>query len=389
MNVRFIIPWYGDIPGGAERECRRTAEEIAARGHRVEVWTTTIREFASNWNIPYHPEGRQDRNGVEVRRFRADVTDHTRFISLNRKVLEGQSLDEQEERDWLIHSVNSRRLTEALSEETADATFVIPYCFGLTVRAGYVHPARTWMIPCFHDEGYARFRVYSDLFPRLAGLVLHTQAEADLLNELHPTPAGKLCVLGEGVDVELAGDGARFTGRYGIPGPFALCLGRKDESKNVPGLLRFFAYYRTRYAGSPLRLVLVGPGHVDIPAALRPWVNDLGFIPRQDVLDALAAAELLVQPSLHESFSLVLMESWIFGKPAMVNAGCEVTRRAVEASDGGLWYGGYPQFEAALQRLESNAGLRAALGKQGRRYVMDNFTWPRIVDRYEALLAPA
>jgi glycosyltransferase involved in cell wall biosynthesis len=389
VTIRFVIPWYGDIPGGAERKCRRTAEELAARGHRVEAWTTTIREFASNWNIPYHPEGSTETNGVTVRRFRADVTDHTRFISLNQKVLAGATLDEQEERDFLAHSVNSRRLVKALSEEPAEATFVIPYCFGLTVQAAYADPARTWMIPCFHDEGYARFRIYGDLFPRLAGLVLHTRAEADLISELHPTPAAALRVLGEGVNVDLSGDRPRFIDRYDLPGRPLLYLGRKDEAKNAPELLRFFGYYRTRYPDSPLRLVMVGPGGVDIPTGLQPWVNDLGFIPREDVLDALAAAELLVQPSLHESFSLVLMESWTFGKPALVNAGCEVTRQAVEAADGGLWYEGYPLFEAALQRLERDEGLRAALGEQGRRYVTANFTWPRIVERYEALLASA
>lgn len=65
---------------------------------------------------------------------------------------------------------------------------------------------------------------------------------------------------------------------------------------------------------------------------------------------------------------------------------CEVTRQAVEAADGGLWYEGYPLFEAALGRLENDEGLRAALVEQGRRYVTANFTWPRIVERYEGLL---
>ncbi len=389
MTVRFIIPWYGDIPGGAERECRRTAEELAARGHAVEVWTTTIAEFASNWNIPYHAEGRSEMEGVTVRRFRADVTDHTRFISLNAKVLDGEDLDGQEESDFLAHSANSRRLVEALADEAARATFVIPYCFGLTVKASYADPARTWMIPCFHDEGYARFRVYSDLFPKLAGLVLHTEAEAALIRELHPTPEDKLMVMGEGVDTRLSGDAGRFRQRYGAPDRFLLCLGRKDEAKNLPELLRFFGYYRERYPSSPLHLVLIGPGSVDIPETLRLFVHDLGFIPRRDVLDALAAAEMLVQPSRHESFSLVLMESWTFGKSALVNALCDVTRLAAQAANGGLWYEGYPQFEMALRKLENDPGLRKALGEQGRRYVLDNFTWPRIIDRYEELLASA
>ena len=29
MKIAFVIPWYGDIPGGAENECKRTVENLA------------------------------------------------------------------------------------------------------------------------------------------------------------------------------------------------------------------------------------------------------------------------------------------------------------------------------------------------------------------------
>jgi hypothetical protein len=39
VKATFVIPWYGqEIPGGAEAECRRTAENLARRGVPVEVW---------------------------------------------------------------------------------------------------------------------------------------------------------------------------------------------------------------------------------------------------------------------------------------------------------------------------------------------------------------
>ena len=45
---------------------------------------------------------------------------------------------------------------------------------------------------------------------------------------------------------------------------------------------------------------------------------DLGFVPIQDKYDAYAAAELLCQPSKHESFSYVIMESWLCERPVLV-----------------------------------------------------------------------
>ncbi len=385
MTIRFVIPWYGIIPGGAERECRRTAEELAGHGLPVEVWTTTVRELGSNWNVPYHREGRDQLNGVSVRRFRADMTDHGRFIELNRRLLAGETLSPEEQNDFLANSVNSRRLCEALAAEPEGVNFVIPYCFGLSVAAARVRPERAYMIPCFHDEGYARLAVYRELFQTLRGLLLHSEAERDLIRELHDTPEDKMNVIGEGVDTDLQPDPARFRQKYGPGDRFILCIGRKDFTKNVPELVSFFGRYRERFPESPLRLVLVGTGHIDIPPALQPWVSNLAFLPRQDVVDALGAAEALVQPSRNESFSLVLMEAWVCGIPALVNGACAATREAVSKAHGGLWFDGYPLFETALRRLEGDGGLRKTLGAQGRRYVLENYSWARMVEVYSEL----
>ena len=386
MKFRFVIPWYGEIPGGAERECRKTAEGLAARGHEVEVWTTTIRELDSNWNISFHQDGAEDLGGVRVRRFRADVTDHDAFNDLNAKVLRGERLTPEEERQFLAHSANSRKLCSALAEEPYEGiTIVIPYCFGLSVAAARIRPERTFMIPCLHDEGYARLGTYTTVFNEIAGLILHSDAERRLVQELHRVPDEKIFMLGEGVDTDLAPEKDRFHHLY-APGPsFLLAVGRKDSGKNTPELLRFFERYRGRFPDSPLRLVLIGSGWVPIPPSLRPWVRDLGFRPRAHLVDALAAADVLVQPSVHESFSLAVMESWVCGTPVLVNGRCAVTKEFVEKSDGGLWYDDYPTFEIALRRLEGDADLRKALGRQGSDFVRRNFAWPTVLDRYEAL----
>lgn len=385
LIFRFVIPWYGEIPGGAERECRRTAEELAARGNRVEVWTTTIREFASNWNVPFHREGKEVLNGVLVRRFRSDFTDHNVFNRINAKVLSGEKISPGEERQFLAHAATSWRLCRALARERRVLTIVIPYCFGLSVDAARVNPEVTFMIPCLHDEGYARFQIYSDIFREIRGVILHSQAERRLIRDLHDVPEEKLRLLGEGVDTDLRPDGERFRRLYALGGRFILAVGRKDATKNTPELLDFFRLYRERYHDSRLRLVLIGAGNVTVPEALRPWVLDLGFLPRLDVVDALGAAEALVQPSRNESFSLVLMEAWICGTPALVNGRCEVTREFTEAAAGGWAYFDYADFEAALRKLEEDPATGRRMAERGRAFVLEQFTWPAIAERYEAL----
>ena len=86
-----------------------------------------------------------------------------------------------------------------------------------------------------------------------------------------------------------------------------------------------------------LKLVLLGGGDITIPRALKEHVIDLGFVPIQDKYDAYAAAELLCQPSKHESFSYVIMESWLCERPVLVHKDCNVTQNFAAASNGGLF----------------------------------------------------
>ena len=102
----------------------------------------------------------------------------------------------------------------------------------------------------------------------------------------------------------------------------------------------------------------------------------------QDKYNAQAAAEFLCQPSRNESFSLVIMESWLCGRPVLVNSGCAVTRSFASESDGGLYFGDYFEFEGCTDWFLKNRDKAAVMGENGRRYVRSNFAWDVIVDKY-------
>ena len=70
----------------------------------------------------------------------------------------------------------------------------------------------------------------------------------------------------------------------------------------------------------------------------------------------------------------------------LVNGACGPTREHCERSGGGLWFTSYPEFEAVLDRLVSDAGLRAALGRRGRDFVDRHFRWPVLIARYDRFL---
>src|SRR5438067_5040904 len=81
-----------------------------------------------------------------------------------------------------------------------------------------------------------------------------------------------------------------------------------------------------------LDLISFGVGEIVLPAEIAPRVKDLGFLPQEEVGDAYAAAAAYIQPSLFESFSRTIMESWLAGTPVIANSACEVVRWHCERS---------------------------------------------------------
>ena len=109
--------------------------------------------------------------------------------------------------------------------------------------------------------------------------------------------------------------------------------------------------------------------------------------PIQQVRAAIARSRALLMPSRHESLSMVVLEAWMMGRPVLVNGDCEVLRGQVHRSDGGLYYRRYEEFAAAMDLLMNERSLADRLGAQGREYFEANYSWERIMEKYEGLLA--
>ncbi len=389
LRATFVTPWYGAaIPGGAEAEARRTAQCLAAAGVEVRVLTTDLAGLGSDWSANRLPLGDSVEDGVMVRRFAAAGRNHQRFSLLNLRVMAGETLGPREEQEFFANLVPCPELLDYIRRHPElGPFFFIPYMFTSSVWGPLIHPERSVIIPCLHDEGYARLAAVRRAFEASRALVFHVPEEMAVAAALCDLGATEPLVLGEGVDHLWSADAARFERRFGIDGPFILYAGRKDATKNIPLLMRYFQQYVQERGGADgLKLVLMGNLAADIPAEAQGSVVDLGFVEAQDKYDAYAAAQMLVQPSLNESFSLVIMEAWLAGTPVMVHQRCAVTRGHVMRCSGGLVFGDYLHFAEGLDLLRQDPGLRERLAASGRRYVLDNYTWPVVTGRYLELV---
>ncbi|MBQ9116206.1 MAG: glycosyltransferase family 4 protein [Clostridia bacterium] len=385
-KLGFIIPWYSEkIPGGAEMELRGLTTHLHQSGIELEILTTCVKEFSADWSVNHYRAGRSTVHGFTLRRFKARKRNVRAFDAVNFKLLNSIPITEADQETYVREMVNSPDLYEYMAKHKDEySLFVfIPYMFGTTYYGMQVCPEKSVLIPCFHDEAYIYMDIYKPVIEKIAGIIYHALPEYDLANRVFELGNVKQAVLGEGVYTDLTSDGAAFRRKFGIDGDFILYAGRKDKGKMVHILLKYFEEYKKRRS-SPLKLVLIGGGDIDIPKSLLAdgSIIDLGFVSVQDKYDAQAAALALCQPSQFESFSLVIMESWLNRRPVMVNAKCTITRSFASLTNGGLYFDNYFEFEGALDYLISHPDIASQMGENGRNYVISNFAWDVIVEKY-------
>jgi len=385
VKLTFVTPRFGtEVIGGAETAARMLAERLAQRpGWEVEVLTSCALDHLT-WENTEAP-GTSVINGVTVRRFPTATPRTLDYFALDGqlRVSPGTATLAQT-RQWVaLNGPMCPGLVDAVAVSDADVIACYPYLFATTVDAIAVARAPVVLHPAAHDEPALYFSAFRRSFGSIDGLVYHTRAERDLMEDVFHVGAKPQVVLGLGVN-DPAGGGRRGGEILGIGDrPYLCYLGRVDEHKGCGMLADYFAEYKRRNP-SDLALAFVGP--VSAKAPDHPDIVVTGTVSEADKWDVLADAQVMVTPSAYESFSLVVLEAWTLGVPVLVNGGCAATMEHCRRSGGGLWFDSYRSFEATVDRLSGDADLRVALGRAGRRYTAHHYLWPSIIDRYTAFL---
>ncbi len=383
MRVAYLVPRYGvEVIGGAEHAARRLAENLIDAGWTVDVYTTTALD-AATWGHAY-PEGPTSVNGVTVHRFRSGERSAD-FDTQSQAVLaapnQARTVDANR---WIdLQGPTCPEALDAAAASDADLVLLYPYLYWPTVHAVRRLGTRTVLHPAAHDEPPIYLPIFKDVFTRTGGLVFMDMAERELTERVVPNVAAvPQALIGLGVDPQPGTDDARAELGVGHD-PFVLCLGRVDELKGTTYLAEWFAAYKTRRPG-PTKLVFAGPVNTAPPP--HPDIIVTGPVSETVKWGALREAALLVSPSAHESFSLVLLEAWSVGTPALVDARGAVTAGHCRRAAGGLPFRSYGSFEVEMDRLLADHVLRAHLGEAGRAYVNRWFAWDALIPRYQAFL---
>ncbi len=380
MKIAIVVPRYGpDVLGGAETLARGFAEQAAHREWPVEVWTTCARSHYSWENV--YPAGSEGSDGIVIHRFPVVRQDPHRQAELDLRLVSQGHLPVADQYAWLDSGAHSVELYEHVARCAAgfDVVVALPYAMPLVHYAAWAAPERVVVWPCLHDEPYSYVEPVRLLLESVWGAMFFSPEESDLAVRrlgIHPRHCG---VLGGGVVVP----STTVSSSRSEQSPGALLyVGRLEGGKNV-SLLYDYVRRCTEEDGN-VRLVVLGRGPLEPPR--HPAFEYRGFVSEEEKTATYASALALCQPSLNESFSLSMMESWLAARPVLVHGGCAVTRGHVRRSKGGLWFHTYEEFVGAVEWFRANPTLAARMGENGRRYVLSNYTWGTVVSRFEHLI---
>ena len=378
MRIAHLTATFPPYRGGAGNTAFRFAREQAERGHRVEVFTAPapgeipdpgavvvhrIDPVFAIGNAPLIPSlARID--GFDV------VHLHYPFIFGAELTLLGRLSRRRRDQALLVHYKN-RLVADGVRGAMFEAYehTVAPALIRAADRVCVLSPDHAASVPYLRRAG-----------------------ERD--------PA-KLVVMPNGVDSELfsPGSGAEVRERLGIPAEatvaaFVATLDRAHHFKRLDLAIDALA----RLDDPSVHLIVAGGGELlegfragAAEAGLADRVHFLGAVPHPELPAVLRAADLfLLTTEPPESFGIVVIEAMACGLPAIASDYPGV-RAVVDPGETGLLVerGNPDAVAAALGELVGDPERRRAMGERGRRKALDEWSWPRLVERMDRVYSEA
>jgi len=225
-------------------------------------------------------------------------------------------------------------------------------------------------------------------------LVTHSEAHRQRMAEELCIDASRIRVVRHGVPVD-----QNFSRPTRKNGHFTVIhLGRMEKRKGVPDLIR--AIPQVLNAVPETRFVFVGsdrphcPGgrthaqfiEEELPPEVRSRISLVGRLPDEEVDRMLQQADLLVSPSLYESFGLVFPEAMRWGTAVIGTRVGGIPEIVEDGKNGILVPPASPgELAAAMISLLQDSERRRTLGEAGRLHIERHFNTVRMAQEVEKM----
>jgi len=169
-----------------------------------------------------------------------------------------------------------------------------------------------------------------------------------------------------------------------------LAVGRLVTEKNFDFLIRAFKKVVSLYPGVILKIVGSGPEEGELHSlieslALKEYVELLTSVPQEKLAKLYAACDLFVHPMKDETWGMVIIEAMAMGKPVVAIDSAGPKEIVIDGQTGYLVKPSLVAFAEKINELLASPQEMRRMGKEGRKRVMDNFSWEKSAQRMEEL----
>jgi glycosyltransferase involved in cell wall biosynthesis len=374
LRILHVVPTYAPAwrYGGPIHAVHGLCRALAAAGHHVEVYTTSV---DGPGDLPVPRGTPVDRDGVAVTYFPC-----RRLRRVYRAPALGRALRSNAGGFEIIHA-HSVFLWPTWAAARAGRRAQRPYVVsprGMLVpeliEAKSAWPKRLWI------------QVIERRNLREAAAIHVTSAVEARHLERAGLALAAVRVVPNGVDLPPRTTAVRRPRQV-------VFVGRLSWKKNLPALLDAIALT------ADATLVVAGPDEEGLSAALRARAGRLGLgdrvlvrgpVDEAEKTDLLAQSACLVLPSLNENFGNVVVEAMAHACPVVVTPDVGA-RELVELSGAGTVASDTsgPAIASALARVLEGPGGGTEAGVRGRDYVATHLTWAAVARQMAALYEEA
>lgn len=365
VRIALVTPYSWTYQGGVNRHVQSLAEEYISRGHYVRVIApfdppdrlskVLHRAEAEDREIPDYliPVGRTF--GINANGSVSNIPVFPSGVTGTRRAIEEGDFD-------VVH------LHEPITPVNGWDT-----CLSSDVPVvGTFHAYSTKPMPNFLANGAGARRTLN----KLSGRIAVSEAAAWTGRRWF---GGNYTIVPNGVDVSAAPAGPKPETEH----LRALFVGRPDERKGLPVLLRAFSALVEHV---PAKLTVVGADPSDVKRILaHPELEEHLILPgrvsNEELWKQLHDADVLVAPSLSgESFGMILTEAFAAGTPVIASNIAGYSDVVTHNHDGILVPPGDPQALAEeLQRAHHERERLARMGEAARESA-ERYAWHTVAD---------
>lgn len=409
-KIAVVSSIFSDqVSGGSEKLIFQFVE-LLSKDFEITVLTTRSLDYVSwknsipirenyilqDGNLPSKPIGIEERTSslggtYKVLQFTVEKSRNIeKFNRLSKKILEEPSLQNRENvHHWveeqgpyvpeMIQFIESRK-------SEFEVFFFVSYLYYPLVLGSPLVAEKSVIIPTFHDEAPAHLPIYKEVLTDQSSYSFNTPEELDVFRNILGFTPSTYSITGMNLNLDKNSFTSDLKNRSNSENfssdkedPFLLYVGRVDLGKGFLEMAEWFLHWK-KNSKLPHKLKIVGKIASKIPPRIleNQNVEFLGFVEEQTKILLLQNCSCLINSSPLESFSIVLMEAWLAEKPVLVNGKSDVLKGHCLRSNGGLFYSDKKSFSATLDYILEHPMDSLEMGKNGKRYVEQNFN-PEVV----------